>query len=44
MFIETPYWNLMFDRQMLRIEEKPTGHMSFLPQDMVWQDVWTKGF
>jgi hypothetical protein len=28
---ETPYWNLMLDRQVLRIEEILIGHMSFLP-------------
>jgi hypothetical protein len=30
--IKTPYHNLMLDRQILRIEKKPTGHRLFLPQ------------
>jgi hypothetical protein len=41
--IETPYWNLMLDRQILRIKERPTGHKSFLPQEMVKHEVWTSG-
>jgi hypothetical protein len=42
-FVETPYWNLMLDKQVLKIEESPTGHMLFLPQEMVWWDVCTRG-
>jgi hypothetical protein len=28
---------------MLRIEERHAGHKSFLPQEVVQQDVWTRG-
>jgi hypothetical protein len=28
---KTPYQNLMLDKQVLRIEERPMGHRSFLP-------------
>jgi hypothetical protein len=41
--IKTPYQNQMLDRQVLKIEKRLKGHMSFLPQEMVWWDVWTKG-
>jgi hypothetical protein len=34
--------NLMLDKQMLRIKERPIGHKSFLPQEMVWRDLWTR--
>jgi hypothetical protein len=30
-FIKTPYQNLMLDRGVLRIEERPIGHKLFLP-------------
>jgi hypothetical protein len=40
---ETPYKNPMMDRQVLIIEEKLVGHMSFLPLLVVQQDVWTWG-
>jgi hypothetical protein len=40
---KTPYWNLMLDRRVLRIEKRPMGHKSFLPQEVVWHDVWTRG-
>jgi hypothetical protein len=33
--IKTPYWNLMLDRQVLRIKERHVGHMSFLSQGLV---------
>jgi len=33
--IETPYQNLMLDKRVLRTEERPIGHISFLPQEMV---------
>jgi hypothetical protein len=33
----------MLDRQVLKIEERLGGHMSFLPQEMVRRDIWTKG-
>jgi hypothetical protein len=42
--IGTPHQNLMLDRQMLRTKERIMGHMSFLPQEMVCWDVWTRGF
>jgi hypothetical protein len=29
--IETPYQNLMLDKQVLKTKERPTWHMSFLP-------------
>jgi hypothetical protein len=41
--IETPYWNLMLDRGVLRIEERPIGHKSFIPQKVVRRDIWTRG-
>jgi hypothetical protein len=28
---KTPYWNLMLDRRVLRIEQRPTKHKLFLP-------------
>jgi hypothetical protein len=40
--IETPYWNLMLDRRMLIIEQRHVGHKLFLPQEVVWRDVWTR--
>ncbi len=40
---ETPYWNLMLDSWVLRIEKNPTGHMLFLPQEVVQHEVWTGG-
>ncbi len=33
--IETPYWNLILDRRVLRTKERPPWHMSFLPQEVV---------
>jgi hypothetical protein len=33
--IETPYQNLMLDKRVLRTKERPIGHISFLPQEMV---------
>jgi len=41
--IETPYQNSMLDRQVLRIEERLVGHMSFLSLLVGWWDVWTWG-
>jgi hypothetical protein len=40
--IKTPYWHLMLDKQLLRKEERPTWHMSFLPQEVVWHE-WIGG-
>jgi len=34
-FIKTPYQNLMLDKGVLRIKERPMGHKLFLPQDVV---------
>jgi hypothetical protein len=33
----------MLDSRVLRIEERHARHMSFLPQKMVWWDVWIGG-
>jgi hypothetical protein len=35
---------LMLDRWVLRTKERPIGHKLFLPQEVVWREVWTKGF
>ncbi len=40
---ETPYQNLMLDSRVLRTKERPTRHMLFLPQEVVWCEVWTRG-
>jgi len=40
---ETAYWNLMLDRQIMIIEERLVGHKSFLPQKVVWCEVWIRG-
>jgi hypothetical protein len=32
----------MLDRQILKIEERHEGHMSILPQEMVWHEIWIK--
>jgi hypothetical protein len=42
--IKTPYQNLMLDKWVLRTKERPVEHRSFLPQEVVWWDVWTRGF
>jgi hypothetical protein len=42
--IETPYWNLMLHRRVLRTEERPIGHKSFLPQEVVQCEAWIGGF
>jgi hypothetical protein len=41
--IETPYWNLMWDKRVLKINERPTRHKSFLPQEVVRHEIWTGG-
>jgi hypothetical protein len=41
--IKTPFQNPMLDRQVLRTKKKHVGHSPFLPQEVVQQDVWTKG-
>jgi len=38
-----PIFNLMLDRWVMRMEETPTGHMLFLPQEVVWREIWTRG-
>jgi heterodisulfide reductase subunit B len=40
---KTPYWNMMLDRQVLRIEERHVVHMSFLPQEVVRCEIWIGG-
>jgi len=40
---KTPYLNLMLDKQVLKTKERLTGHMSFLPQEVVRHEVWTGG-
>jgi hypothetical protein len=40
----TPYQNLMLDRWNLRTKEKPTWHRSFLPQEVVWCEIWIESF
>ncbi len=42
-FTKTSYLNMMLDKQVLRTEERPAGHMSFLPQEVVRHEVWTRG-
>jgi len=41
--IETTFQNLMLNKWLLRIEERFARNRSFLPQEMVQQDVWTRG-
>ncbi len=41
--IKTPYWNLMLDRWVLRIEKILARHKSFLPQEVVRCEVWIGG-
>jgi len=33
----------MLDKRVLRMEERLTGHMSFLPQEVVQHNIWTRG-
>jgi hypothetical protein len=33
----------MLDRKVMKTEEKPTGNMLFLPQEVVQREVWTRG-
>ncbi len=39
-----PYQNLMLDKWILKTKERLIGHKSFLPQDVVWHEVWIGGF
>ncbi len=41
---ETPYQNLRLEKWVLRIEERPAGHRSFLPQEVVRCEVWIGRF
>jgi hypothetical protein len=40
---ETPHWTLMLDRRVIRTKERLAGHRSFLPQEVVQCEVWTRG-
>jgi hypothetical protein len=40
---ETPYRNMMLDRRVMIIEERLTRHRSFLPQEVVWCEIWIGG-
>jgi hypothetical protein len=40
---KTLYWNMMLDRQVLRIEERHVVHMLFLPQEVVRCEIWIGG-
>jgi hypothetical protein len=40
---ETPYWNLMLDKRVLRTKERLTTHRSLLPQEMVRCEVCITG-
>jgi len=42
-FTKTSYLNMMLGKQVLRIEERPARYMSFLPQEVVRHEVWTRG-
>ncbi len=42
-FTKTLSQNLMLDKQVLIIEERPMRHRSLLPQEVVRWDVWTGG-
>jgi hypothetical protein len=40
---ETPYQNLMLDIWVMKTKERLAGHMSFLPQEVVWHEIWIGG-
>jgi len=40
---ETPCHNMMLDKRVLRTKERHAGHGSFLPQEVVRREVWTRG-
>jgi len=42
--IETPYLNLMLDKRMLITKGKLERHRLFLPQEVVWCEIWIRGF
>jgi hypothetical protein len=41
--VETPYQNLMLDRRVLKTKERPIRHRLFLPQKVVWHEIWITG-
>ncbi len=41
--IKTPYQDLMLDKWILRTKERFMGHKLFLPQEMVWHEMWIGG-
>jgi hypothetical protein len=40
---KNPYQNLMLEKQVLKIEKRPTRHKLFLPQEVVRREIWTSG-
>jgi hypothetical protein len=42
--IKTPYLNPMLDKRLMIIEERFEKHRSFLPQEVVWCEMWIGGF
>jgi hypothetical protein len=42
--IETPYLNPKLDKRLMIIEERLERHRSFLPQEVVWCEMWIGGF
>jgi hypothetical protein len=42
--IETQYRNLMLDKQVLKIEERPARCKLFLPQEVVHREIWVGVF
>jgi hypothetical protein len=33
----------MLEKRVLRTKERLAGHKSFLPQEVVWRNIWTWG-
>jgi hypothetical protein len=33
----------MLDRWVMKTEEILAGHRSFLPQEVVWREIWARG-
>jgi len=42
--IETPYLNLMLDKRVMITKERHERHGLFLPQEVVWCEIWIRGF
>ncbi len=42
--IETPYWNMMLDRWIIKTKEKTTRHKLLLSQEVIWCEIWIRGF